>query len=174
MTIRKKFRQRFWTLYNLKKNGFTTDELVRVYKTSIRPVCDYLDVVYHSALTDDLDEELDRLQNHALRIIFGFRIGGQRLREMAGITTLRARRIEHCNKFAKKCLDSVRFSTWFPLATGRRSARTGISEKYREDFARCERLRSSPVYYFRRRLNGKPGKIYGQRYSQFREDPVTV
>ena len=104
MTIRKKFRQRFWTLYNLKKNGFTDEELVRVYKTAIRPVADYLDVVYDSLLPDDLEEELDRLQNHALRIIFGAKIGGKRLREMAGVTTLRARRIEHCDNFAAKCL----------------------------------------------------------------------
>ena len=63
LTIRKKFRQRLWTLYNLKKHGFSEEELVKVYKTCFRPVADYLDVVYHAALTDDLDEELDRLQN---------------------------------------------------------------------------------------------------------------
>ena len=66
MTIRRKFRQRLWTLYNLKKQGFTQEELVRVYKTYFRPVVDYLDVVHHSLLTDEMDEELDRLQNWAL------------------------------------------------------------------------------------------------------------
>ena len=75
MTIRRKFRQRLWTLYNLKKQGFTQEELVRVYKTSIQPVVNYLDVVYHSLLTDEMDEELDRLQNWALQIIFGTKIG---------------------------------------------------------------------------------------------------
>ena len=98
MTIRKKFRQRFWALYNLKKNGFTEEELVQVYKSSIRPVADYLDVVYHSMLPDDLDEELDRLQNQALKIIFGqrrdgHRLGGRRLRALAGVTSLRDRRV---------------------------------------------------------------------------------
>ena len=34
-SIIKKFRQRFWTLYNLKKNGFSSEELVKVYKTMI-------------------------------------------------------------------------------------------------------------------------------------------
>ena len=29
-SIRKKFRQRFWTLFNLRKNGFNNEELVRV------------------------------------------------------------------------------------------------------------------------------------------------
>ena len=58
-SVIKKFRQRYWTLYNLKKNGFTTDELVTVYKTMVVPVADYGDVVCHSLLTDDLDYELD-------------------------------------------------------------------------------------------------------------------
>ena len=168
MTIRKKFRQRFWTLFNLKKNGFSEEELVKVYKTCIRPVADYLDVVYHAMLTDDLDEELDRLQNHALRIIYGPRKGGSTLRKLAGVTTLRERRIQHCDKFAEKCAGSSRFEHWFPQKRGRRSARSG--EKYVEKFARCERLRSSPLFFFRRRLNGKAGKIYGERYRQYRED----
>ena len=72
VNVRKKFRQRFWTLWNLKRNGFTEEELVTVYKSSIRPVVDYLDVVYHSMLTDDLDEELD---------LFPLRDGRERERE---------------------------------------------------------------------------------------------
>ena len=167
-TIRKKFRQRFWTLYNLKRNGFTEDELVKVYKTAIRPVADYLDVVYHSMLTDDLDEELDRLQNHALKIIFGYDLSGRRLREKAGVTTLRARRIEHCDLFVERCLKSDRFRSWFPLRAGRRSARS--KAQYHESFARCDRLRDTPLHFFRRRLNGKAGKIYGSRYKEYRED----
>ena len=161
MTIRKKFRQRYWTLYNLRRNGFTEEELVRVYKTSIRPVADYLDVVYHSLLSDDLDEELDRLQNQALKIIFGSELSGRRLRALAGVTTLRERRVEHCDKFVAKCLDSDRFSGWFPRRGGRRSGRHAGAEPYMEAFACCERLRGSPVYFFRRRLNGKVGKKYG-------------
>ena len=170
MTIRKKFRQRFWTLFNLKKNGFTKEELVRVYKTCIRPVAEYLDVVYHSMLTDDMDEELDRLQNHALRIIFGPGKGGRTLRGLAGVETLRERRVAHCDKFAAKCAESSRYGDWFPLKRTRRSGRSGTCEKYAEKFARCERLRDSPLFFFRRRLNGKVGKEYGARYREYHED----
>ena len=66
-SVVKKFRQRYWTLYILKKNGFTEKELITIYKTMIHPIADYCDVVYHSLLTNDLDEKLDRMQNHALR-----------------------------------------------------------------------------------------------------------
>ena len=89
---------------------------------------------------------------------------------MAGLGTLRDRRIELTDKFAAKCLGSDRFRSWFPLKSGVRvSARTAGAEKYREDFARCDRLRNSPIYYMRRRLNGKPGKRYGDRNRRYRD-----
>ena len=96
-------------MYNLKRNGFNSKELVRVYKTCVRPVADYLDVVYHSFLPDDLDEELDRLQNQALKIIFGSSHGRRTLRKLAGVTSLRDRQVEHCDKFAQNCAKSARF-----------------------------------------------------------------
>ena len=145
--------------------------VVLVYKTMILPVADYCDVVYHSLLTDDLDEELDKMQNHALRCIFGPRISGRRLREMAGVTTLRMRRIGHCDAFAKKCAESRHYAHWFPRRQPARSTRSsGVGEPYLETFARCNRLRDSPLHFFRRRLNGKEGKMYGERYREYRED----
>ena len=121
-------------------------------------------------MTDDLDEELDRLQNHALKIIFGPGKGWRTLRALAGVTTLRERRVAHCDKFANKCVGSERYGGWFPLKQNRRSMRSANCEKYMEKFARCERLRDSPLFFFRRRLNGKIGKEYGARYREYRED----
>ena len=40
-------RSRYWTLRNLKANGFTEEELIQVYKTVIRPVAEYGCVVFH-------------------------------------------------------------------------------------------------------------------------------
>ena len=169
-SIIKKFRQRFWTLYNLKKHGFSEEELIVVYKTMILPVADYCDVVYHTMLSDELDEELERMQSHGLRCIYGPRISGRRMRAMAGLTTLRQRRIDHCDAFANKCIDSNRFKSWFPLRKeGRNTRGSGTREKYFESFARCERLRDSPLFFFRRRMNGKDGKKYGKRYREYRE-----
>ena len=84
----------------------------------------------------------------------------KKMREKAGVTTLRARREDLCDKFAAKCLASADFQGWFPKREGR-SGRNG--ETYSEKFARCERLKNSPLFYMRRRLNGKAGKTYGVR-----------
>ena len=169
-SISRKYKMRYWTLRNLKNSGFSNEELVTVYKTIIRPVADYACAVYHSLLTDEQDEALDRLQNHALKCIFGPDLSGRKLRELAGITTLRKRREDICEKFAKKLAASPLFTHWFPLRQTRASNRNGVQqEKYLEEKARCDHLKNSPLYYFRRILNGKQGKTYGKRYEEYRK-----
>ena len=167
--LRRRFRQKYWVLLHLRKFGFNEDELSRVYKTIVRPVADYCSVIYHSMLTDQQDKELDICQAHALRCIFGMGVSYSEMRRRAGVTTLRQRRVEQCDKFAESCAKSSRFAHWFPLKEGRRSSRVG-SEKYLEKFARCNRLKNSPLYYMRRRLNGKEGKVYGERNKDRRRD----
>ena len=159
-------RRKYWTLRHLKKLGFSQSELVTVYRSNIRPSAEYCDVVYHSSLTDDQDERLERAQVGALRVIFDYKMSARRLREAANVETLRERRIMHCDRFAEKCAASDRFSGWFPLKEAR-SARGG--EKYLERYARCDRLVNSPIYFMRRRLNGKEGRTYGERNREFRE-----
>ena len=161
-----KMRQKYWVLRHLKKLGFNPDELVRVYRSLILPVADYCDVVYHSLLTDEHDEALERAQVGALRTIFDYKQSGRKLRELAGVSTLRSRRIEHVDKFAQKCTQS-QFSHWFPKNEVRENRRN--NEQYVEYYARCDRLKNSPLFFMRRRLNGKAGKTYGERNRVFRE-----
>ena len=116
-SIKKKYQSRFWILRNLKKSGFTLIDTV--YKTMTLPVADYGAVVYHSSLTDGQEELLDGLQNAPLKCIFGPGISGRKMREMAGLETLRKRRENMCLKFAKKCTANPLFATRFPLKTAR-------------------------------------------------------
>ena len=163
-----KIRQKYWSLRHLRKVGFNQIELVEVYKTMIRPTADYLDVVYHSLLTDEQDEALENAQLGALRTIFDYKLSGRKLREKAGVETLRERRVKHCDSFAAKCAASARFGPWFARNPDR-VTRGNRAELYQEKFARCDRLKNSPLFFFRRRLNGKEGKQYGIRNRQFRE-----
>ena len=167
--ITKAVRSRYWILRNLKSNGFNSEELVHVYKTMIRPVAEYACSVYHSILTDDQDERLERLQDHALKCIFGPELSARRLRGLAGISTMRERREQLVGKFAHKCANDPAFDHWFPRRTGRA---TRNKEVYLESNARCDRLKNSPIYYFRRILNGKVGKSYGVRNKSYREDII--
>ena len=164
----RKMRMRYWTLYHLRRVGFTSEELVTVYKTMIRALADYCCPAYHSLMTDLHDQQMERTQVGALRSIFGYKLTATELRAEANVTTLRERRILLTDKFANKCLKSDRFKTWFPENDSRRSARHG--DRYKEFFAKNDRLKNSPLFYMRRRLNGKPGKEYGERNRKYREN----
>ena len=77
------------------------------------------------------------------------------MREKAGITTHRARRIEICDVCAQKAASNPRVKSWFTERTGR-SGRRG--DHYQEKHARTDRLRNSPLFYHRCRLNEWKGR----------------
>ena len=164
----KRVRQRSWFLRNLARVGFNTTELVRVYQSVILPIADYCAPAYHSMLTDAQDERLEQAQVGALRCIYGYGLSARRLRAEANIEPLRDRRIVLTDKFARKAAADPKFCHWFPRKVNVRSTRN--QEEYEEKFAKCDRLRNSPIYYMRRRLNGKEGKTYGERNKAYREN----
>ena len=97
--LSKKVRTKYWVLYHLRKAGFSEKELATVYRTCILPILDYCSVVYHSLLTDEQDQAIERLQSSALRCIYGYEMSYMKMRELAKVKTLRQRRIDACDKF---------------------------------------------------------------------------
>ena len=164
----KKMRQRSWFLRNLARVGFNETELVKVYRSVILPIHDYCAPAYHSMVNDVQDQKLELAQTEALRCIFGYGMSARSLRRTANVETLRARRIQLTDNFARKAASDPRFCHWFPLKRAGRFTRN--QEKYEESFAKCDRLKNSPLYYMRRRLNGKEGKVYGERNRVYREN----
>ena len=152
----------------MKHHHYTEKELVKAYTTLVRPIAEYCAPVFHSMLTDAQDEKIERLQATALRYIFGFGISYAKMRERSGLQTLRQRRIELCDKFAQKARNNLRFAHWFPERVAGRRGRH--HEEFHEMTARTDRLNNSPLFYFRRRLNGKEGKRYGERNRRYREN----
>ena len=104
--LEKRMRTKFWVLYHLRRAGFSDEELAKVYRTCLRPVLDYCSVAYHAQLTDEQDQRIEGQQASALRCIYGYHTSYKRMRELAGVETLRERRVTACDKFAAKCLGS--------------------------------------------------------------------
>ena len=150
-SICKKFRARVWTLRHLHHRGFTQEDLLKVYKSTILPCHDYCSSVFHSSLTLSQTIELERLQAKALKAIYGYDPLYRELMEKAGLTTLRARREARELSFARKCANLPRFSGWFPTKTAVRSTMDYLV--YKEMFARTHRCYNSPIFSMRRRLN---------------------
>ena len=150
-SICRKFRARIWTLRHLFHRGFSQEDLLKVYKSTILPCHDYCSSVFHSSLTLSQTIVLERLQSKALKAIYGYDPSYRELMAKAGLTTLRARRDARELSFARKCAGSVRFGGWFPTKLSVRDTREQL--RYEEQFARTQRCYNSPIFSMRRRLN---------------------
>ena len=67
-----KLYSRLWSLRFLKKSGMGRNELLKVYKTIIRPGAEYSSVVYHSLIPNYISDRLESLQRQAVKIIYGY------------------------------------------------------------------------------------------------------
>ena len=108
--ICRKYRSRIWTLRHLHHRGFSQEDLLKVYKSTILPCHDYCSNVFHSSLTLSQSVVLERLQSKALKAIYGYEPSYTALVEKSGLTTLRARRDAREIAFARKCAESTRFA----------------------------------------------------------------
>ena len=108
-----KVRKRLWILRHLRKFGFDSEELVRVYASMIRAVIEFCYPVYHPLLTKVQSVTLERLQTQALKCIYGYGLSYAQLLEKSGLQRLDDRRTEGFVKFAKKTAAGIH-SGWFP------------------------------------------------------------
>ena len=69
--LQARMTETMWISRHLKHNGFTEEELAIVYRIVILPVLDYCCVVYHPMITDEQDQQIERLQAKALKNIYG-------------------------------------------------------------------------------------------------------
>ena len=149
------FRSRFWLLRHLKSARIPTDDLAKLYQVLIVPTLDYATPVYHSQLSQEQSNALEKMQSRALKIIYGFDLSYEEILEMSGIKTLWTRRERLMDKFIVKLTENPRFSKdWLPQKQFHHlDLRTKLI--YQEKFARTERLYRSPKYFIRIRLNEK-------------------
>ena len=153
-TVKKKVRSRLWGLENLRTSGMGQDDLLFVYKTSVRPIADFASPVYHPMLTGKLSGELERLQRRAVKTIFGHEKHYRDALQEGLIESLQDRRQTLTENFARKAARNERFmERWFPV---RRNENYELRnpEKYHIPKTRTDRMKTSPIYNMRRILNG--------------------
>ena len=107
----KKANKRLFMLRSLKRFGFDQDELTVVYKSYVRPVIEYADVVWHSGLTHKQAGDVERIQRRACRTILGrqFTTYTESIKQ-CNLDRLSERRVDHCLKFDKGLVDNRRTS----------------------------------------------------------------
>ena len=148
-----KFRRRLWLLRHLKRSGVSDGDLLFFYKTIIRPVLDFTSVIYHPMLTLSQTNDLESLQRRAMKIIYGYDADYGSILDNKPIDSLTERREEMFKKYAVKCSKNARVKDkWLPLKQAG-PYNTRHQAKYIEETCKTERLKNSPIYQIRRRMN---------------------
>ena len=138
----------------LKYVGVQIEDLLDIYKLFIRCVTEYCSVVFHSRLTEEQSDKLERIQKTCLRVILGeMYIDYTSALEMTGLETLRSRRLKRCLDFSKKCVNHPRHRRLFPLQDNYSTYEMGKRDKFKVNFARTSSYQSSTIPFCQRLLN---------------------
>ena len=113
--LRRKYGARAYVIRHLKHQaGLPSEDLVRIYCSLIRPIFEYAAPAFHTLLTEEQSERLERMQRMSLKTIFGWCTPYEECLQKAGIVTLKERRNELFKNFTRKAYASPRFSSrWF-------------------------------------------------------------
>ena len=150
----KKANARMSILHNLGSFDLPTDEMINIYVLYIRSVVEYSSVVWHSSLTQEDSNSLERVQKTALRIILKDNyVDYYHALNLVDLETLFDRREKLCIKFATQCVKNKKMAHMFPLKS--KVVNTREHERYYVQPAFTDRLKYSAIPYMQRLLNKK-------------------
>ena len=138
----------------LRYVGVCQEDLLDIYILYIRSVTEYYSVAFHSSLTQQQSDKLEKIQKTCLKVILGeMYVGYSAALEMCGLETLFDRRTKRCLDFSLKCLKHPRNNRLFPLnpATGNHYVRS--KEIFEVNWARTDDYKNSTIPYCQRLLN---------------------
>ena len=140
-------------LTKLKYVGVGIEDLLEIYKLFIRSVLEYCSVAFHSSLTMEQTEKLERIQKTCLKVIIGdMYISYNIALEMCSLETLSSRRHKRCLNFSLKCLKYPQTAKLFPL---RPTNETNVRdpEVFSVNFAKTSTYKKSAIPFCQRLLN---------------------
>ena len=152
----KKCYARLSMLTKLKYVGICIEDLLDIYTLFIRSCAEYCCVAFHSSLTNEQSDSIERIQKVCLKVILGDNfIDYEAALEMTGLKTLFQRREERCLNFSLKSLKHPVHKRMFPHTTMILGKPNYLRERkvFEENFARTEAYKNSTIPYCRRLLN---------------------
>ena len=159
MYLVRRANARMRLLHKLLDFGVPTDDLVSIYILYVRSILEQSCQVWHSSLTLECFQNLERVQKNALKIILqDDYVSYSNALNISGISTLFERWVQLCLKFAKSSLKNQEMSKMFPLNNAPLTMETRFREKYRVTSCRTERFKNSAIPYLQRLLNSDVSK----------------
>ena len=154
MNIIKKANARMELVRKVASFGAPEDDLKNIYFLFVRSLLEQSATVWHSSLTQENSDDLERVQKSAVRLILGQRYEGYKKSLIKlEMETLKDRRETLCLKFAQKCLKNPKTKNMFPENKKIHKMETRNPEKYIVQHANTERLRKSSIIYMQNLLN---------------------
>ena len=150
----RKANARMEILRRVSSFGAPIQDLKDIYILFIRSLLEQSATVWHSSLTEENAEDLERVQKNALRIILKdqYKTHKHALAKL-GLEKLSERREKLCLTFAQKCTKNPRTANMFPMKKKKHLMKTRHSEKFEVQQALNERLKNSPIIYMQNLLN---------------------
>ena len=152
--IVRKANMRMELLRKISTFGASWDELKNIYILYIRSLLEQSCTVWHSSLTAENSQDLERIQKCALKIILQDKFKSyESALEILDLESLIDRRERLCLQFARKCLKNDKMKHLFPPNPKIHPMLTRFEESYDVNNAHTTRLQNSPIIYMQRLLN---------------------
>ena len=146
-------------LHKLSKFTNNKQDLKKIYILQIRSKLEQSCVLWHSSITQKCEENLERVQKSALRIILGVQyLNYENALRVLKLQSLKERRNALCLKFAQKCLMVPKLKEMFPRNQQNHDMGKRRVESFQVKRALTERLRRSAIPHMQRLLNEENGK----------------
>ena len=146
-------RRKLWVLRRLKKFDMEISKLVDVYKKEVRSLLEYAVPVWHSSITVNQSNQIERVQKEAFRIILEHSyISYEVACTLLCMEPLDIRRVQLCLNFAKK--DLKKEQTLFTRNTRIVSTRTN-PKLVKEIRCRTKRYQKSSIPFLSKLLNSQ-------------------
>ena len=134
--------------------GAPREDLKKMYLTFIRSHCEQFSSVWHSGLTQQNIDDIERIQKVALKIILkGNYLNYKNALNILDRSTLEERRNELSLTFAQKCLKNPKMKGLFPPNNRTHDMTPRHHEHFQVFRPNTERMKKSPIISLQKLLN---------------------
>ena len=139
--------------------GAPIEDLKNIYILFVRSILEQSAPVWHSSLSQENRDDLERLQKSAFKVILKEKfIGYKHALRFLELETLEERREGLCLNFALKCIKKQKLKNIFPKHIKKHQMETRNPEIYQVYPIKTERLKKSAVVYMTNLLNEHESK----------------
>ena len=154
--IIKKAYARMEILRKLLKFSAPEADLLHVYKVYVRSLLEQSSNVWHSGLSIENENDLERVQKVACKLILKEKYKSyENSLFLLGLEKLKERREYLCLSFARKCLNIDQMNKLFPPNIKEHIMETRNHEHFEVFQAYTSRLKESPIIYMQNLLNSE-------------------